>query len=529
MSETSPIEVEQTIVNEYDGTSEIFDVSANWYDGGDGVYTVSKVDEGVLVDYVKTDGWQSLKAYVRNVADKFNFVVVELTGTAGATIMVKAANGVEKQFDLTGEEQQLVLPISSIADKSTLTELIIFGHPGSKASGSFVIHSAYYAEKVEGYSENKYTEGETFDVNHFWASNENGQYTFTEEGTKTTVEYHTNGAWKWFSNPISGVTNQFNHLKVTLVAEQDVIVTIKPNDTNERHISLVAGEKVTHYLPIPENMTKIVVFIAGAQNGATGVVEFTEMVLVNVQDSTVEFASTFKDFGDNVYTITPSDKGAVVNYNKLAGHDWSSMYVNLIPITTADHELRLVVKGTAGVQILVKLNNNGAYENWFTMTGEEDTFVVTEKIPEVLSQIHIFIAGGVSPASGSIDLSIVNYAPITYDIVDNGDNVYTFEGDINDGDLVVSYVKNGEYNAAKVTPSATINTKTIRVCVKGSDVNLIVKLSNGSEQNLALTAEGTVFEWNLDEAIKLDYVLFMVAPGNASAQGSFEVVSFVVE
>ena len=53
MTETSPIEVEETIVNVYDGVSEKFDISNNWYDGGDGHYTVSKVADGVKVDYDK--------------------------------------------------------------------------------------------------------------------------------------------------------------------------------------------------------------------------------------------------------------------------------------------------------------------------------------------------------------------------------------------------------------------------------------------------------------------------------------------
>lgn len=922
MTEEAPIEVEETIVNEYDGVSETFDISNHWYDGGDGVYTTSKVNDGVKVDYAKTAEWQFVRAYVRNVSESFNWVVVEVTGEAGATLMLKAANGVEKTFELTGGKDQLVLDISGLENKAGLSEFIMFGHPGSKANGSFVIHSAYYAVEVEGVelpsvneytqyqeefdinkywadnntgtytvdgttiswnkpagtewttfkteikgltnefgylylevrgtlgqqilvkpndngayekwidlaeeakgyyiaipegmtvlhifgaaglanlqgeveilaaklvrstnvsedatsvnlmdafyatadpvyaisankieydkanfswaffkasfvgatdgftqvrftikgetgvqllvkpndngayeqwvdltgaeqtvvltnlpenltsflvfvapgvenisgtievsefvaekgvqvdgealevvyedksdngfytitegatgtvvdynitsggwyyflmtpsqgaiedvekvsfvldghiqilikpnddgaleqwvtldgeqlvevaingtltkilifvnpnnvcqgtltvkqlnhtvsaaTENIYINGNTFDVNHFWASGDQGEYTFTEEGTKTVVNYHTTGAWKFFSNPISGVTNQFNHLKVTLVSDKDVLVTLKPNDNGayEKHIHLVAGEQVTYYLPIPENMTKIVGFIAGDQEGATGVVEFVEMTLVNVQNSNNEFAGAFKDCGDGVYTVTANENGAVVAYNK-TGQEWAAMYVDLIPVTTADHELKLVVKGEAGVQILVKLNNS--IETWYTMTGADDTFVVTN-VPAVLSQVHIFIAGGVANASGSINLSIVtnekevDTTPVTYSIVDNGQSVYTFEGDINSGNVVVSYVKNDAYNAAKIVPSKAVQVTSIKVVVKGEG-ELIVKPNDNwqFEKNLVLTQEGTVYEWTFDTPVDLTNIMLMVAPGNVEAQGSFTIVSF---
>ena len=925
MSETSPIEVEETIVNEYDGVSETFDISKHWYDGGDGVYTVTKSDAGVVVDYAKTAEWQFVRAYVRNVSEAFNYVVVEVTGTAGNTIMLKAANGVEKTFTLTGDLDQCVLDISGIENKGQLSEFIIFAQPGSKASGQFVIENAYYAVEVEGveaptvneyteyqeqfdinkywadnntgtytveeniiswnkpagtewttfkteivgltnefkylylvvkgtegqqilvkpndngayeqwitlsaeekgyyiavpeelkvvhifgaagqanvegeveivtatlvrsvkvaedatsvnlmdalfatadpvytisdntiayekgaYSwafakatlvgategftsirltikgqaglqllvkpndhweyetwidltgevqtivldkvpasldsflifvapgvenisgtievtemvaekgiqvdgekltvayedksdngfytitegaagvvvdynitmggwfyflmtptqgvvenveklslviegnvqilikpndngalekwvtlegeqlvevvingnlekilifvnpnnvcegtltiktvnhkvnaptENVYVNGTTFDVNHFWASGDAGEYTFTEEGTKTVVEYHTTGGWKFFSNPIKGVTNQFNHLKVTLVSDKDVLVTLKPADNGayERHINLVAGQQVTYYLAIPENMTKIVGFIAGDQNGATGTVEFVEMTLVNVYDSNSEFAQGFKDCGDGVYTVTPNENGAVVNYNK-TGQEWAAMYVDLIPVTTADHELKLVVTGTAGVQILVKLNNS--IETWYTMTGAADTFVV-ENVPAVLNQVHIFIAGGVAVASGSIQLSIVtnekeiDTTPVTFTLVDNGQNAYVVSGDINEGNVIVSYAKNDGYNALRLTPSKAIQVTAIRVVVAGSDVQLIVKPNDNwqLETNKVITAEDTVFEWTFDEPTDLTTVLFMVCPGEVDVQGQFQIISFEV-
>ena len=925
MSETSPIEVEETIVNEYDGVSETFDISKHWYDGGDGVYTVTKSDAGVVVDYAKTAEWQFVRAYVRNVSEAFNYVVVEVTGTAGNTIMLKAANGVEKTFTLTGDLDQCVLDISGIENKGQLSEFIIFAQPGSKASGQFVIENAYYAVEVEGveaptvneydqyyeefninkywvdnntgtytveeniiswnkpagtewttfkteikgltnefkylylevkgtagqqilvkpndngayekwidlaeevkgyyvaipegltvvhifgaaglanvqgeveivtaklvrslnvtedatsvnlmdalyatadpvytisdnsiaynkgvYSwafvkaslvgategftsirltikgeagvqllvkpndngayeqwidltgevqtvvldnlpeqlnsllifvapgvenisgtievteavaekgiqvggetlevtyedksdngfytiaegaagvvvdynitmggwfyflitpaqgavedvekvsfimsgnvqnlvkpndngalekwvtlegeqlvevaingklekilifvnpnnvcagsltiskvnhtvsaptENVYVNGTTFDVNHFWASGDAGEYTFTEEGTKTVVEYHTTGGWKFFSNPIKGVTNQFNHLKVTLVSDKDVLVTLKPADNGayERHINLVAGQQVTYYLPIPENMTKIVGFIAGDQNGATGTVEFVEMVLVNVQDSNREFAGAFKDCGDGVYTVTPTENGALVEYNK-TGQEWAAMYVDLIPVTTADHELKLVVTGTAGVQILVKLNNS--IETWYTMTGAADTFVV-ENVPAVLNQVHIFIAGGVAVSSGSIQLSIVtnekeiDTTPVTFSLVDNGQNAYVVSGDINEGNVIVSYAKNDGYNALKLTPSKAIQVTAIRVVVAGSDVELIVKPNDNwqLETKKVITAEDTVYEWTFDEPTDLTNVMFMVCPGEVDVHGQFQIISFEV-
>ena len=121
----------------------------------------------------------------------------------------------------------------------------------------------------------------------------------------------------------------------------------------------------------------------------------------------------------------------------------------------------------------------------------------------------------------------IDTTPLTYTIVDNGQNVYTFDGDINAGNLVVSYAKNDGYNAAKVTPSKAIQVTYLKVVVKGEG-ELIVKPNDDwqLESNKVLTAEGTVYEWVFQSPTDLTSVLFMVAPGNNTAVGTFTIVSF---
>ena len=126
------------------------------------------------------------------------------------------------------------------------------------------------------------------------------------------------------------------------------------------------------------------------------------MQLENVYDPAGNFTAALKDTGDNVYTITSTEKGAKIAYAKTT-QEWANMRVNLIPVVTADYELTVKVTGPAGVQILVKLNNQT--ENWHTMDGTEQTFVATN-VPAAINFIHVFIAGGKKDVSGEIQLEM---------------------------------------------------------------------------------------------------------------------------
>ena len=366
-----------------------------------GFYTISEGAEGIDIQYNVTEkGWYYVlitpEAGKVEDVEKLSFLV-----EGNVKILVKPNNNgaLEKSFVLNGE-QLVEVPMNADLEK-----IIFFIAPNSDVlpqEGTLVIKRL--TATISAATENVYTTGSTFDVNHFYTGDA-AEYTFVEEDAQTTAEYHTTGGWKFFSIPMSGVTTEFNHLKVTLVAPQDVLVTLKPNDNPvyEKHIHLKANVEQTLYLPIPENMTKIIGFIAGDQDkGATGSVVFKTMQLENVNDPSGNIAAALKDTGDNVYTVTPTATGATIAYAK-TNQEWANMRVDLIPVSTETHELTVKVTGTKDVKLLVKFNNNNAYENWHTMTGAEDTFVV-KSVPAEINFIHVFIGGGSKDISGEIHL-----------------------------------------------------------------------------------------------------------------------------
>ncbi len=542
MTETSPIEIEEAVVNEYDGTSETFDVSEYWYDGGDAVYTVSEDANGVKVYYKKasTQTYPTLKAYVNGVPEKFNFLVLEVTGADAAKVTLKAADGYESETKELGTDKvQLIVAINTMnaEQKAALKEVIIFGHIGTGGTGTFVINKAYYAVEVEGVelpSSNVYEGGNEFDINNYWTNNNVADYTINEEQWVTTISWKKTDQYAAFKTPVEGVTNQFNMLRFTVRGTAGQKILVKPNNTMEFPIVLTETD-TTYYIPIPNEMKDL--FIIGNPEyttvGAEGLCVISQATLIYAYEAAGELAGGLKDNGDNVYTIVTENDVTTIEFNKTE-QEWTSMFLNLFPIASKDYNFSVSVKltdvalpeGVEQLQVLVKFNNDNAFQNFHYINEGENT-IPLNSIPANVTQVHVFLGAGQKNVSGKVELSLVielKPEEITFDGSYNdwsGINAYTFGETTAEGKKIDYNITGSGYYAFGILPEKTILNVEKMILVIEGNVKILVKPNDRHEKAVVLNGETTI-ETPVGEF--LEKLVIIVSPLEVSS-GSITIKS----
>lgn len=546
MSETSPIEVEEIHKNVYDGTSEEFDISEYWYDGSDKVYTVEKATNGLKVTFGKKGEWATLKAYVEGKLSNFKYLAVEVSSDSETSIMLKAANGCESQITkLSSEIKVVYVDISKVENLDQLSEVIIFGNPGSTSGGEFTIHKAYFANEIKGVempTTNVYDRYyESFDVNHYWADNNTGTYTVKEEGTTTVVEYTKNPGCEWATvkTTMEKVTDEFKYIKLVIKGTGSKIL-VKPNDNGayEKWIDLT-GEDQTVYVKIPANMTIIHIFCEpGSGNKETGTLEIKEAVLVRdvvveENETSVDVSGAFFTGEPNIYQVSKAEKGITIAYNKPAGN-WSTLKAFIAGYNEEFKTLTLTFKGVAGTQILVKPND--AYDLFYDVTGEEQTIVIKD-LPTPLKSIVLFVAPNTSEAvTGTFELTSAvlskDEAPIELTKLvgaysDGSANNY-YDITEENGKVTIRYnvVQAGYFFFALTLDEPMKNVETLYMTFSAdAQLKVLVKPNdNGAfEQEVAVGTSEVVFQKDINDT--LTKIIFFINPNVAGTSGTLTITN----
>lgn len=554
MSKTSPIEIEETIKNKYNGTDEEFEISKYWYDGGDKVYTVEEVTDGLKVSFTKKGTYSTLKAYLEGDFSKFKYLVIEASSEKGSSVLLKAANGCESlTTTLSSEKSVVYVDISKVENLSTLSEVIIFGNPGSESAGEFILHKAYFANEVKGVEmpkTNTYDKFyKSFDVNHYWVDNNTGVYTVTEEGTKTVVNYtkHTGCDWATFKTTMENVTDEFSYVKLVLKGTGTQIL-VKPQDNGayEKWVDLT-GEEQTVYAAIPANMTELHIFCEpGKANGETGTLEIISAELVRdvmVEDKSIDVVNTFYTSDVNSYTISAANKGIKVDYTVQAGA-WPTIRTIINGENSDITAINLVFKGVKGSQILVKINDQK--ELWINdLTGEEQTVVIDETTVDgsganvllsPLTEILIFIAPNPSKeVTGTFELKsvelskVVKTTPIVGSYSDcSNEGFYQIKENAEGTEVTVGYdvAKKGYYYfQLTLDEKMTTVDKLYMTFRSSSDVRILIKPND--DGSLQEYVDVTTTDFTFVKAINgdLESVLVFVSPEVAGKMGNLTITN----
>ncbi|MDO9628456.1 MAG: hypothetical protein Q7I99_01030 [Acholeplasmataceae bacterium] len=517
------------VKNVYNGTDLTFDIH-NWYDGGDQVYGITRIADEYLVEYNKPDAnfhWSYMFANLEGDFSGFAKIEFEITGVANKTLLLKAESPVgvkEVPVTFDGTKQVFVFDLLTMttAQLEQLNKIVLFAAPGGIGSGEFTIHSVTFMTSDK-------------DVNANWSSIDAGTYTFTY-GATTVVNYTKVAGQEWSAIRTDFVPAEvvgLNTLTLVLKGTAGKSVLVKPNDVQalEKTVSFVDALPVTVTVTA-DAFTSIIMFGEPGTAPATGSFEIVSATLSYVAadfDPTLvyNFNSKWVANVSTIYDIELLEEKTLVTYNKLAGNDWEWMRVQFDAQETAGlNTMTIVLKGTAGKQVLVKPNDSGALEKWITFTDSNPvTFTVSAS---AFTSVYVFGDPGVAPATGSFEiLSAMLY--YTADVnglwVQNDPNTYAV---VLGETAVVNYTKAAgqEWVFLKnnFVPGNVEGLNTIQITLKGTaGKSVMVKVNNAIEQNVTFVADTPVTLTFMVESIT--GLIIFAEPNVAPVTGSFEIIS----
>lgn len=370
------------VAPEFDFT-KVVHFNGDWVANNASIYTFDFQATKTLVTYNKLAGneWEWFRTVfdAKEVAG-LNTLSITLKGTAGKQVLIKPndSGALEKWVTFTDDQ-----PITTVIMAEQFMSVFIFAEGGTApAAGSFEILGASlsYQAKLEG----------------TWVENDLGTYTVTTNEGITTVNYtKVNQGWVFLKSTIeANKLVGLNTVSVTLRGTDGKQVLVKVNNSVEKWVTFVGTEPVTVEITIPEGITGVILFAEGGVDNATGSFEILDAKVfyrANLLNTWVE-----NDLG--TYTTTVDAGVTTVNYTKV-NQGWVFLKTN---IAAGDIEglntLTITLSGTAGKQVLVKVNNS--VEQWVTF-ADANPVVVTITVPSGINAVILFAEGGVDNATGS--------------------------------------------------------------------------------------------------------------------------------
>lgn len=514
-------------VNEYNGTDASFSLG-HWYDGGDLAYTITANGSAFEVDYDKSGDWNFMYALVDGDFSGFAKLEFELTGQVNKTILLKVESPVgnkEQQFTFDGTKQVFSIDLTAMtqAQLEQLNKVVMFAVPGGQGSGEFTIHSVTFKNA-------------DYMVDTAWTSLDAGVYTFSGTAPAVVVNYNKAAGQEW-----SAMVNNFDSVKVAGLNKMIIVVKgtagksvlIKPNDmgTLERLVTFTDANPVTIEVEAPA-LTKLVIFGEGGTAPATGSFEIVSVTLTYVAPEfdftkVVHFNGDWVANNGSIYTFDFQPTKTLVTYNKLAGNEWEWFRTVFDAKEVAGlNTLSITLKGTAGKQVLIKPNDNGALEKWVTFTDDQP--ITTVIVAEQFMNVFIFAEGGTAPATGSFEIlgaSLSYQAKLEGTWVENDPGTYTVT--TNAGITTVNYTKVNQgwvFLKSNIEAAKLVGLNTVSVTLRGTDgKQVLVKVNNSVEK--WVTFEGTdpvTVEVTIPEGIT--GVIMFAEGGVDNATGSFEIL-----
>ncbi|MBU1145559.1 MAG: hypothetical protein KJ971_06870 [Firmicutes bacterium] len=513
-----------------------YDFTKTWVENDVDTYDFTILSSGTTqVDYTKgvDQGWTFMKSdFVAEDILGLNTLTIILKGTLGESIMLKPNDdgALEQTVVFTGEEQTIVITAAAF------TSMVMFVQPGTaEVSGTFEIISAKltYIEPC-------------YDFTTGWAENDVNTYNFTtQEDGSVLVNYTkwSDQAWAFMKNDfVSEEAQDFNTMTIILKGPIGKTLLIKPNDNNslEQNITFT-GEEQTIIITSVDEFTKILMFAEPNIGLVKGSFEIISARLTYIQPAPIDpwvdvvLGDNWEDVDGGIYTFTDVEGSILVEYDRTSIQTWASINYVFEDNLSRHDTIVIVVNGTAGAQLVIKPNNNGAYEQTITFTGEDQTFTFT--LTDTPINILIFVDPIIGSLTGSFEIvsCTVTSTMDTLNFIDgwaeNDVDTYTFTPQLDDS-LLVNYTKiaGQEWAFMKYLfdEDLALGMNTMTLVVQGTvDKSILLKPNDNSvnEQTVTFTgAEQTV-------VISLDSFTSMVMFGEAGitdVTGSFVIISAVL-
>ncbi|HBY65269.1 MAG TPA: hypothetical protein DEG42_02600, partial [Acholeplasmataceae bacterium] len=385
---TAPATGTFTILSAYLSYTE--NLQSTWEENDLGTYAFAGTGP-VVVTYTKAAGqeWVFMKSmFDAAELTGMNTVTIVLEGTAGKQVLVKVNNSIEQWVTFVADT-----PAKVVITAPEITGIILFAEGGvAPVTGTFEIISATLS-----YVEPAFDPTAQLDLLAGWVENDLGTYAVVEGAT--TVITYTKGAtqeWIFVKNPFDAeLTAGMNTFTISLQGTAGKTLMIKVNNAIEKSVTFVGTETQTVVF-YAATIDQVIIFAEPGTPSVTGsftIVEAFASYSMNLLTGWVE-----NDLG--TYAVTGTGP-VVVNYTKIAGQEW--VFLNN-PFDTDDaiglNTFTIVLEGTAGKQVLVKVNNS--IEQWVTFVeGEKATVTITAA---TITSVILFAEGGVAPVTGSFSI-----------------------------------------------------------------------------------------------------------------------------
>lgn len=504
-----------------------------WAENDVDTYELTLTDGVASINYTKGAGqeWVFLKTDFSTIdVTGYNRLTMTFDGEAGKSILVKPNDdGALEQTITFGDD-----PVTVTFAADSFSNIIIFAEAGvASVSGTFEITSTILRTVV---SESPDLTAMVDFTTGAFVEGDAGTYTYTTVEGSTVVAYTKGAGQEWVFGKIDFVAQDvagLNTMTLVLDGTSGKQILLKPNDDGALEQTVTFGDNPVTVVVTADQFANLVFF---AEAGTASVSDSFTIVSATLS---YEFTSTnWEDSGDVVYTILVTDGVTAVDYNKGVGQEWSFMRLNY---EAADIEglntLTLVLDGTSGDQVLIKPNDNGAFEQLVTFGDDPVTVTITM---DSLSFVVLFAQGGTASVSGSFEVLSTTVSYVGSD-VDHTNSLDFTTGTFVEGDA-------GTYTFTTVTDTTVVNyTKGAGQewvygkidfdadAVEGMNtMTLVLDGTSGKQVLLKPNDDGALEHWvtfgddPITVVVNADLftnLVFFAEAGDASVSGSFTIVS----
>ncbi|MFA5006899.1 MAG: hypothetical protein WC509_05500 [Candidatus Izemoplasmatales bacterium] len=511
-----------------------------------GIYDLSVAEGTATIVYEKHGlPWPKMEIAITEDVDRFNKLVVTASGEGVLLVRFVGESVYEVRLNLVKGGSTYQIDLRDYDDYlATLSSIELVADPGVADSRGTIVVSKLEFDTGTAFGSVLELGDPGYNATYEWASTDEGVYTFTTEmDNSVTIGFNkvAGQEWSWAGRLYStDETQGYNMMTVVIQGTEGTQFLVKPNDNGamEKWINL-DGTVQTVQIPLVADLFRLVCFAQPNVAPASGTVSLKSMVLSYVEPAPADVSAyeTY-DFEDGwvgadagVYTIGYADGKTTVTWADRT-NAWSFIK-NEFALNLADHNtVTMVVKGTAGQQLIIKPNDNGAYEQTITFDGTEQTFTFT--LATKPTKVLIFVDPIAGSAAGSFEI----ISAVT-SFVSSGTNfnVGWAENDPDTYDITVepSGLVHVDYTKIAGQEWAFMKTDFDAEDAAGKNVMLIVLRGAAGKQVLVKPNDSGALEtWITfadDEPVSLwvtaesfTKVILFAEPNAAPATGSFEIL-----
>ena len=460
----------------------------------DGVYTIATNSAQELhFTYAKAEGkeWAGLQKEL-TVPAGYKSLQVEVAEAGSFKLALVLDNNTKLEIDLPSTAIKSVYDWNlKDADLTKVTAIQIFAAPG-KFAGAGELHFTKLEFSKEVAGENgefivstgdnliksdavEYEGGNTVNCAQANKMFENDPSTYTFEQVETAVKVKkldSTYEWAYFKQDLVAIPQTFTLLTVTVKGKAGTKMLVKPDDNvggDNWYVIQADNTSETFYVKVNPGCAKLLWFVDPGRVDVEVLIEKAELSQRTIAKTDEAAVVGFADSGNNAYTINENENGVATIQYDMPANSWHTF--NFLLANRSDQglgkdiSLIVTVKGTAGTNLLFKLNDKNEYATYYTIQAdntEEEVVISGDKLPKYFTMSYVFVNYNSAASQGTLTMSMklaevkapqstveyndeANYVAANGYWKDAGSGSYTIEKN-NDGSVKVTVNKKSQYD-----------------------------------------------------------------------------------